>query len=50
MLYSFTSIEAKTSKALKPCAGGVVVCGQVQGMNQAAIHAINPRDPGGPAS
>ena len=44
-----TILETRTVKALKPCAGGVVVRGQVQGMNPAAIAGNDPRH-GGPAS
>lgn len=52
MFSLFTNTEAKTTKALKPCAGVAAVRGQVQGMAQNADHAaiIDPRNPGGPAS
>ena len=46
---SFRNTSTQQRKAgLKPC-GCVVVCGGLVGiaMNQAAAHAINPRDPGG---
>jgi len=49
MTVRFTSIERKPAR-LKPCVG-CVACGGQAGhvMAQAAAHAINPRDPGGPA-
>lgn len=41
------SIQIASLKAQKPC-GGVIVCAGQVGQNQAAAHAINPRDPGRP--
>lgn len=50
MLSMFTKGEARTLKAQKPCVDACVIAmgGQVGTKNQAPVHAINPRDPGGP--
>jgi len=46
MSFLSTKAESNLVKAAKPCVGGVM-CGGQAGMNQAPIHAVNPRDPGG---
>lgn len=52
MFVRFTSLKTQRLAGLKPCVG-CVVCGGEQvgvgiGNRQAAAHANNPRDPGGP--